>query len=301
MSRDGARIIYLATTTADAAVPDPWIVVDNGTESARYHAIAEGPVLSPDGSHCWFKASKVIPAPPGTRVTTRGPAYDPQRATKYLFSTLPETIRDGQNSDIYSYDLQDAVYSGDGSHLALIDRRDRMRGGSLGGPHLLYTALSVDGATAKVVGTGMGGLSFSPDGKRVAVAVKSPGVNVPSKDYRWASMIDSEVGPLYNEVGPVIFSPDSQHTAYAALKGGTWLMVVDSKELADYELLRPTLGSKPDPSWNSINRPHIRTAPNEANADSRDFRYSLPYCFASDGALSFMGIRDGKLFHVRFN
>ncbi len=51
----------------------------------------------------------------------------------------------------------------------------------------------------------------------------------------WVAVVDGKPGSPYREIGAIRFSPDNQRVAYAAKKGKKWLMVLDGKEGPAYD------------------------------------------------------------------
>jgi hypothetical protein len=65
-------------------------------------------------------------------------------------------------------------------------------------------------------------VSFSPNGRRHGYPVRvAAGI---------AAIIDGVMGTVYDDVTDVVFSPDSAHVAYIAVKGSTQRVVVDKGE-----------------------------------------------------------------------
>jgi hypothetical protein len=69
---------------------------------------------------------------------------------------------------------------------------------------------------------GLGDISYSPDGRRLAITVLSGG--------QWHAVIDGKEGAGYDGTSPILFSPDSQHAAYVAGRGKQQFLVVDGME-----------------------------------------------------------------------
>ena len=80
--------------------------------------------------------------------------------------------------------------------------------------------------------TNTGRLHFSPDGKRIAYATKTP--------EGWRLVIDGQLGSPYEELlesadGFITFSSDSRHYGYLAARDGGQLLVVDGREYGPYD------------------------------------------------------------------
>jgi Tol biopolymer transport system component len=69
---------------------------------------------------------------------------------------------------------------------------------------------------------GLGDITYSPDGRRLAITVLSGG--------QWHAVINGKEGAGYDGTSPIIYSPDSQHTAYVAGRKRQQFLVVDGVE-----------------------------------------------------------------------
>jgi hypothetical protein len=69
---------------------------------------------------------------------------------------------------------------------------------------------------------GLGDITYSPDGRRLAITVQSAG--------EWHAVIDGKEGTGYDGTSPILFSPNSQHTAYVAGRKRQQFLVVDGVE-----------------------------------------------------------------------
>jgi len=66
-------------------------------------------------------------------------------------------------------------------------------------------------------------LAFSPDSKHYVFAAR--------RGEYWMVVVNGQEGEAYTQVGPPVFSPDSQRLAYWALKpSGVWVVVADGQE-----------------------------------------------------------------------
>ncbi len=92
-------------------------------------------------------------------------------------------------------------------------------------PDAYYQAMSVSGGVAK----NLSGLSFSPDGKQVALVVKETGKS--------SVYLDDAAGQWYDTVdlSPFAFSSDGRHYMYIAGKGNDSFVVLDGKEQQHYQ------------------------------------------------------------------
>lgn len=72
---------------------------------------------------------------------------------------------------------------------------------------------------------GQGTLVFSPDGKRLAYAVRIG----PLQGGREGVVVDGEIGPLFDEVSDPMFSSDSRRIAYEAREKGRKFAVFDNE------------------------------------------------------------------------
>jgi len=91
------------------------------------------------------------------------------------------------------------------------------------------------------------GLTFSPDGQRVAYTAR--------RDGAWHVVLDGEEGPAYEGCGGLVFfSADGQRTAYAAMRRSKWVLVVDGQEGREYDGIQCF---SPEPSFFSPDGRHV--------------------------------------------
>lgn len=60
---------------------------------------------------------------------------------------------------------------------------------------------------------------------------------------RYVMVVEGQEGPEFRQIGEPVFSPDSQHMAYAARRGQKWIMVVDGKEGTEFQDVRDPMFS----------------------------------------------------------
>ena len=75
--------------------------------------------------------------------------------------------------------------------------------------------------------------TFSPDGKRFGYAVGKS--RIWGDIAPWSMVLDGQVGPEYDSVGPISFSSDNRHSAYRAWSGDSALVVVDGRPGPAYD------------------------------------------------------------------
>ncbi len=89
-------------------------------------------------------------------------------------------------------------------------------------PDSYYQAMMLTGGVAQI----SNGLSFSPDGSKVAYVV--------TENNQSAVYINNTPGPLYNSISNGGFSGNSQHYAYVAMNASGTDVVLDRKVIASY-------------------------------------------------------------------
>ncbi len=184
-SPDGSRLAYVARTDERR-----WVVVIDGMAGPAFDQAAFGPggiVFSPDSLHVAYAA---------------------------MMSSRPTIVIDGQALEVPYDSVGGLTYSSD-ARLAFAARR---------GMRFYAVVDGQEGPPFDLVGSNgvLGGVLFSPDGRRVAY---------PAEQGQDALMVvDGVEGRLYDTVGSPVFSPDGQRLAYAATRLGLEYMVVDGEE-----------------------------------------------------------------------
>jgi len=183
------------------------------------HDVGFGPVFSGDGAHYALSGSDFGKGPDNFVANV---SVDAKIRSAFLGGALPDS-------------LSELTFSPDGRRLAF-DRRI-----SAGRPvGRIYTThrVEIDGIpdpefllVAHIV--------FSPDSLHYAYLAlngrnKDIGDGV-SQIAGWSAVVDSKVGSSYQAARGPVFSADSRHVAYAAMRDGHWLMVLDGRTLTDYE------------------------------------------------------------------
>ena len=211
-SPDSKRLAYPA-----AKDKNTWVVVVDGTEQTPYQVVTD-PVFSPDSKRLGYVAAK----DKKTWVVVVDGAEQP-------FPTDPRNLGIGEDGVMRR--RSDLVFSPDSKRLAyngvskvVVDGVEQpySSGGDLvfspDSQHLAYAAmlatgwndkiaLIVDGKVRSSEYSSLTKLEFSPDSKRLAyVGCKKT----------CAAVIDDKQGQASDWVGPVVFSEDSRHYAYAA-------------------------------------------------------------------------------------
>jgi WD40-like Beta Propeller Repeat len=226
-SPDGLRTAYRAQSQKGG----PVVMVVDGQEQGSYDQIYDDEtIFSADGKHLGYRASLggkqffVIDGVPGK-------AYDAPPTGALLGLVFSA---DGRSA--YRVKQRDECFvvvdGREGPHYEMVAG---LEFGS-GGKQLAYAAgrgakqmLVVDaGPPGKPepkeyrAYDGLGDISYSPDGRRLAITVLNAG--------QWHAVIDGKEGPGYDGTSPILFSPDGQHTAYVAGKGKQQFLVVDGAE-----------------------------------------------------------------------
>jgi Tol biopolymer transport system component len=165
------------------------------------------------------------------------------------------------------------TFSPDGKHLAFDQQRVQ---GANRGVVYHYHHVNLDGLEGKEYAR-IYGITFSPDGRALAYSAYDIMGGVDSTPRGWLTVLGNKEGPVYESVLAPVFSPDSQHYAYAARKDGHWLMVLDGHEIGQYV-------------------PIVSEAFGRSNVI--DDHFPSPYRFDSDDKLVFLGLSDGRILRV---
>jgi WD40 repeat protein len=96
------------------------------------------------------------------------------------------------------------------------------------------------GETPFAGGTAGVGIHYSPDGNHLAIK------GYDQKIKRGYVVIDGQDGPHYDEVKDFVFSPNSRRFAYWARQGKKWTVVFDGKEGASYDYSPEKIIFSPD-------------------------------------------------------
>jgi Tol biopolymer transport system component len=219
-------------------------LIEDGVPSA-----ASMPVFSPDGQHIVFYTGiegkayvvldgKATPLPDGVRLgSPLGSApftFSPDSnrvaylASKNQKSWLVVDGVSGPEFDGVSYDYtlshgKDPLFkfSPDSKHTAMLGQTgDKWQVVLDGKPGVAFLANLHD-------------LTFSPDSNRVAYVAEfgqepKGGESKLYHQNNWQIVLDNTPGPKFDEISsPLIFSPDSKHLAFAALKKDQWSVYVD--------------------------------------------------------------------------
>ena len=218
-SPDSAHVAYATGKGKSTSV-----IVDDAAGEA-YDGVS-GPVFSPDSQRVAYVARRgkqmlTVNGPQAIAVSAddagdlalspdgRRLAYKGNRGKRFF------VVVDGVESPSYD-SIGLLVFSADG-RLAYGARRGKTAFTVVEG-----TAPREHGADTKV-----GDPAFSPDGRRLAYALRE------GKKERVVT--DDHAGRLYEDIGPVAFSPDGRHVAYDARVGQKWHLVVDETDAPEYQ------------------------------------------------------------------
>jgi len=154
-----------------------------------------------------------------------------------------------------SYDLVwDVLFSHDSRHVAYRTQENGLSRAVIDGR---------EGRAYPKVGF-IGPSAWSPDGRRVAYAA-SPGGD------RWLVVVDGREGPVYDDIhGGPVFTPDSRHVVWVALRNEEWFAVVDGTETRGYDHFSYRHG---DPSYVAFDGPDRLRAIGER--DGRVYRLEI--------------------------
>lgn len=230
-SPDGSRFAYAA-----AGGGLWWVVVEDSNAIMTYEQVVTGSfAFSRDSARFAFAACQdaesgwqefvVVDGVTGPRHARiqRGPVFSPSgKLVTYVTSNRALILRTDQHTEEYPSPVAALpVFGGTTDRMAVITIIGQGR------------QVVVDGVEGKAWDLiAADSLVFSPDGSRVAYAVRcSVGTQV---------VVDDVEGPAYQSVRAITFSPDSQRVAYLAQRRGRWRVVVDHQE---------------QPAWNHVGPP----------------------------------------------
>jgi Tol biopolymer transport system component len=130
--------------------------------------------------------------------------------TTYIATELEET----RLGPIGAESLSSSVVSGDGHHLAYVERRGKRQFVAVDGQAGVDVGYDLVHASMVCAGTCTAGplkdVIFSPDSKHLACAARI--------GQKWSVVIDGRAGREHDLVDKLIFSPDSKRFAYLALR-----------------------------------------------------------------------------------
>jgi hypothetical protein len=223
----GGRFGYIATKADEADV----LVVD-GTEVAIHTSISPRSLtFSPDASRFAY-----VVAHPTNEAVTVPPFYgtvDGARVQLGGYTPL-SVVLDGKSGRGYpGIDTQGLVFSPDSKHLAYT--------ASLVAPSHSTNGLDclvLDGVETKPYESVYGTNAFSPDSRRLALAVQVAGQrHVMVCNCPMTNPADGKRGRAYDLVvdGSLSFTPDSQNVIYRAERNGKRLLVVGEEEVVPAE------------------------------------------------------------------
>jgi uncharacterized repeat protein (TIGR03803 family) len=267
-SPDSQHLAYVATSSNHKAV-----VVLDGKEGDAYYSITLTPTaFSPDSKRLAY-----IAAAPHAKMCLvldgkAGPplqSIDP-RSLQFTPDSQHCRFKVGMSADASFYDMDDQALDPAGPALDLAATADCRHTAIVGakdvGTGVQTCRVSLDGKPMGETYQGVQSLQISADGAHVAYIGLSNG----SEKNNAHAVFDGHEGPGYFRIDKLLLSPDGQHIAYACTEGGAkHYVVVDSFQGPEYDDI--VLGV---------------TGQYEGMQ------------FTSDGSLSFLPVKDGKLSHV---
>jgi hypothetical protein len=238
----------------------------DGKVYGPYYKVSSPPAFSLDSEHLMFGAYQVMAgAPPSVR---GGPQLDTYR------------VVDGSAAD--SRPTTQILYSADGNHILDVILDDsRMRAAERA--FVEKDEVSREGVDDDV--------TIGPDGNRIACAGEGQIV-----------VNHKTTGDLAG-VGPPLFSPDSQHLAYAVAHGTRmdwfahnkdWYMRADDESLPG-SLVIPTADLE-NGEWH----PNTKVTDQLSFDNGHSYNGQIPYHFDPDGTLVYFRIADGHLYRVHW-
>lgn len=187
-----------------------WIAVIDGQEGHEFEWLTikhDGELFSQDGRHCAYVVEYTHSGQDGISV-----------------------VRDGEIGPVLDdpWGGNHIMFSPDGDHLAYIGLRRR------GAQATEFIVL--DGKKqppySYVAFSDYGGMAFSPDGKRLAYAALRS-----HEERKWVMVVDGQEEQKYDGFlfNAPVFSPDSEHVAYAAVKNDRMVVVLDGREVGEFD------------------------------------------------------------------
>jgi hypothetical protein len=242
-----------------------YMVERDGAVYGPYYEVTSAPALSPEGKHLAFGAYQLAPGAP---LDVRGfPELDAYRVVD----------GDAVKSAVTTTQI---LYSADGKHTLNVMLDDRLM-------HAVEMSL-IDGRVVSGEGVSQD-ITMSPDGTRIACAGEGQIV-----------VNHKTTGDLAG-VGPPLFSPDSQHLAYAVARGTLkdwyahnkdWYMNADGDSLPG-SLVIPTADLE-NGEWH----PNTKVTDQLSFDNGHSYNGQIPYHFDPDGTLVYFRIADGHLYRV---
>jgi Tol biopolymer transport system component len=222
---------------------DKWLVVADGVEGKKYNSIEPLTIMfSPDNQKLAYVALEDNQWHMVVNETEIG-TYD------YIMSESPVFSPDSQHiayvaSGCSESHEHDATVPHEGMHeFVVLDEEEGKE----------YGAVVSDS------------LVFSPDSQRLAYVVQTHSGHVHTtvdtedtgeethshEDDRWCVVVNGEKQKEYRATGDntIVFSPDSQHIAYAAYDNESWFIVIDGEEQKQYEGISQAVTFSPDSRW----------------------------------------------------
>lgn len=226
-SQDGGHYAYSAKGGENE------VVIVDGIEQGPYDSIRDNPIFSSDGQHVAYTIIKgtgsyVVLDGIEQEMKGSGLVFSPD-GSRWAYSSVNAytgdavyVILDGKIIDRGNHGWINGLYfSPDGKRFAF----DLATSESAYAKHKIVEFDGAEGNEYEFPGVGKA--IFSPDGSRMAYTA----YNGSNGNFL---VLDGVEGRSYNELGDPIFSPESRHVAYRAVRNGRDLVVLDDIEGRDY-------------------------------------------------------------------
>ena len=228
-SPDGMRLAYVA---ADPKQQGRWRVICDGKPGPSFEEVYGSRLtFSPDGKRLAYVArtgqewALLIDDKPLRNGTSF--VFSPDGKRLAWVASVANSNYDLMMNDAKlatrSHPISELTFSPDSRRFAYVFLNSKIEGRYI----WLRPMLTVDGNTGRSVHEVIEGVTFSPDSKHWAAAVRD--------DKRWRILLDDKELPLCDEVLAPVFAPSGLHLAYPARSGVNWYMVRDSKAGPKYD------------------------------------------------------------------